>query len=121
MDRPSEFPPSWEPDIWEDWRNARSDFERRDILLIHGVPPELLGAADRLFPSANQAVAPKGEDPETDHPESVPLPRPEKKDKLAQIAVVFGLVATAIACLSDFPGAVESVRSMFRAICRLFS
>ena len=121
MDRPSEFPPSREPDIWEDWLNARSDFERRDILLTHGVPPELLDTAGRLFPSADQAVTPDGEDPEPDHPDDVPLPRPEKKDKLAEIAVVLGLAAAIITCLSGFPDAVESVRSGLRAIGRLFS
>ena len=114
MDRPSEFPPSWEPDIWEDWRNARSDFERRDILLTHGVPLELLGTADRLFPSADQAVAPNGEDPEPDHPDDMPLPRPEKKGVFARLGAV-------VAFLDGLPGAVALVRSVLRAIYRLFS
>jgi len=52
MEKPLWEVPSWEhEDLWEDWRNARSDEERRMILRSVGVPPELRSEAERLFPS----------------------------------------------------------------------
>ena len=114
MDYPSEFPPSWEPDIWEDWYNAHSDLERREILLLHGVPPELRGAASQLFPSVDCAVAHDCNDPEVDKPEDVPLPSPKEKGIFARLSAI-------VAFLSGLPGAAAFVRSVLRAICRLFS
>lgn len=40
---------NWEQDIWEDWNNAKTDDEKRRILLKCGVPRELESDAMQIF------------------------------------------------------------------------
>lgn len=39
----------WHPSIWEDWRRARNDDERKRILYLNGYPPELEHYARKLY------------------------------------------------------------------------
>lgn len=40
---------SWHDDMWEDWNGAKNDDDRRNILKLNGVPPQLLSQYFQLF------------------------------------------------------------------------
>lgn len=115
--RPAPSPDEpWPPDVLEDWLSARSDDERRRILLEFGFDTAHQPDAARLFVASAQRTPnhPKQHKPQ------------DKSDKrklkriLAVIAAVIGAASAIVGLLADWPAARETLRAMVDSLLALF-
>lgn len=113
----------WYDDELEDYRHAKNDDERRQMLLILGVDDARQREADRLFNSPGQAAAdPNGAtenkpaqnaDPETDRGK-VSINRKQNRIDGIIAGIVSGLVAGLI--LFYWPSIYELISELLRRL-----
>ena len=116
--RPSPAPSPdepWPPDVLEDWLSARSDDERRRILLEFGYDVRHRPDAERLFGASAQRAAHKAKQ----HKPQDKSDKRKLKRILAAMGAVIGAVSAIVGLLADWPAAWDTLRGMVESLLAL--
>lgn len=103
----------WSKDIEEDYRNARSDDERRQILLEVGYDPDYMSEIKRLFDEPLEFQKKKEEEK---HQEL----RKKTKESKKKIRTIILDIFAVVGFLSSIPAAVQFILWLVRLIQSIF-